>query len=359
LVGKIKLNTQTILVALVLVVAIALIAQFSGLFAAIGVGIPVEFEGIAQTSAQDGDIPFLASASYFIWFDSFTAFEGTEAIPYAGFYRISRPNDTPYPENLFNDFEIAWFLGDRKLNTINILRYFPCGDLGCRSPDYPVNGQIDLPLDIEDGTYIIELKTRPTTQLQCPLGVSDCPNENLTFVSVERPWTTHVENLTGIEGITLNLQRGIGPPVIPIEDFCGNAICEITESSVSCPSDCTDQPFADCGNDVCENLETEFNCPHDCDIGIPGTCGDGIRQDNENCVNCPEDLPPAECVIQDPVCEFNSDCETGFACINGLCQEGVEPPPPPPIDLGIDPIHILLGGILIALVAIIGFNIKL
>lgn len=355
--GKIKLDTQTILIAVVLVVVIALIAQFSGLFAAIGVGIGVEFEDMAQTSAQSGDIPFVASVSYFIWFDSFTAFEGTEAIPYAGFYRIYRPNDTPFPEGLFNDFEIAWFLDDRKLNTINVLHYTPCGN-SCAVPDFSADGQIDLPLDIEDGIYIIELKTRPTTQNQCPSGTTGCGQEQTRFVSVDVAWTTHVEHFTGIEGITLNLQRGIGMPIEPPQDFCGNAICEITETSITCPADCTDQPFADCGNDVCENLETIDNCPHDCDIGIPGTCGDGIRQENENCVNCPGDLPPFECAIQDPVCEFNSDCDTGFLCINNLCQQGVEPPPPPPVDLGIDPIHLLLGGILIALAIIIILNIK-
>lgn len=325
-------------------------AQFSGLFSIIGIG--VQFERIAFTEAGN----FNAAVSYFLSFESFTAFEGTEAIPYTGFYRIYRPNAVPFQSGLFNDFEIAWFLGNRKLNTINVLHYTTCGAT-CAVPDFPAAGQIDLPLDINDGTYIIELKTRPTKQYVCPPNIDpNCGQDRMEFLPVDAPWTSHIEH-GGIMGITLNLQRGIGPPIDPPMDFCGNAICEITETSISCPSDCIDQPFADCGNDVCENLENEFNCPHDCDIGVPGTCGDGIRQDNENCVNCPRDLPFYECETQDPVCEVNADCDTGFVCINNLCQEGVEPPPPPPFD--IDPIHIILGGILIALTLIIALRIKI
>lgn len=80
--------------------------------------------------------------------------------------------------------------------------------------------------------------------------------------------------------------------------FCGNGICEMTESQQTCPEDCGYPPEKEsiCGDGICEKLENEINCPADC--GIETTeCGDGVCEIPETRENCPEDCKIIQWVL--------------------------------------------------------------
>lgn len=117
--------------------------------------------------------------------------------------------------------------------------------------------------------------------------------------------------------------------------FCGDRICTSGESYYNCPSDCS---FA-CGNNLCEARENETNCPADCaepgdeyyypppenDSGQdeddeaedeePPSCGDTICNNNETCETCSADC--GDCPV------YNSCIENGGECY-AACGEGFE-----------------------------------
>ncbi len=41
-----------------------------------------------------------------------------------------------------------------------------------------------------------------------------------------------------------------------------------------------------CGDGICQNTESQHNCPSDCRVAIPQTCGDGLRNQDELGVDC-------------------------------------------------------------------------
>lgn len=68
---------------------------------------------------------------------------------------------------------------------------------------------------------------------------------------------------------------------------CGDGVCNGSENSATCPSDC---PW--CGDGVCNGNESSATCPDDC-----GTwCGDGICTGGESSATCPSDCG-AQCLI--------------------------------------------------------------
>ena len=100
--------------------------------------------------------------------------------------------------------------------------------------------------------------------------------------------------------------------------FCGNSICESSETCSTCPADCGTCPPA-CGDGVCNGTETCSSCPADCGI-CPPVCGDLICNGTETCSTCPSD-----CGVCPPVCgdHFCNGTETCSSC-PGDC--GVCPP---------------------------------
>jgi len=76
---------------------------------------------------------------------------------------------------------------------------------------------------------------------------------------------------------------------------CGNKVCEVGETDVSCPSDCV---CAYCGDNACNGGENCSSCEADCGQ----CCGNGACDFGETCNDCP------------------GDC--GICCGNGLCEPG-------------------------------------
>ncbi|GEM_PF-4471941 len=72
------------------------------------------------------------------------------------------------------------------------------------------------------------------------------------------------------------------PPVgSSIGPFCGNSLCESTESARTCPRDC----LAVCGDRACTHTENSDICPVDCATG----CGNRICEFSETSSSCPVD----------------------------------------------------------------------
>ena len=66
-------------------------------------------------------------------------------------------------------------------------------------------------------------------------------------------------------------------------------MCEIGETSSSCPIDCGE--LDSCGDKVCSGNESVSSCPVDCSI-----CGDNVCSGSENSLTCAKD-----CFNQRPV----------------------------------------------------------
>jgi hypothetical protein len=124
------------------------------------------------------------------------------------------------------------------------------------------------------------------------------------------------------------------------EDYCGDGICSTTESTTSCPSDCavsvscisnTYNSFtnsSDCSYSACSggcNFDSS-GCPVSCiDVGY---CGDGTCNENEDTYYCPNDCGNATC--GDGICNGSEtstscsvDCSTSTATAcnnNGYCD---------------------------------------
>ncbi len=96
-----------------------------------------------------------------------------------------------------------------------------------------------------------------------------------------------------------------GPP--PPPPACGNAICESSETSATCPADCggtpppppagpPPPPAETCGNGYCGVGESYTNCPADCTPPPPPppVCGNGTCEagSGETSSSCPADCGP-------------------------------------------------------------------
>ncbi|MFH1533199.1 MAG: hypothetical protein ABIK09_20940 [Pseudomonadota bacterium] len=130
------------------------------------------------------------------------------------------------------------------------------------------------------------------------------------------------------------------------EPFCGDAICDPTETFDSCPEDCEDPDPPVCGDDVCEAPEENPNsCPEDCDNPF---CGDGFCTPPENPQTCPNDCdgPDPEGCTSDSDCEGSppcpppSDAPEGCVCVSGpdvnfcipACLTAFDCPSPPGVE---------------------------
>lgn len=96
--------------------------------------------------------------------------------------------------------------------------------------------------------------------------------------------------------------------------FCGNSVCEVGETNLSCVKDCP--VAAVCGNGKCEGGESAANCAKDCPVAA---CGNGKCEVGETNANCAKDCPPAQCGngVCDPgesnlTCAM--DCDANPAC---------------------------------------------
>lgn len=120
--------------------------------------------------------------------------------------------------------------------------------------------------------------------------------------------------------------------------YCGDKICQSTESSSSCATDCGSTPPIICnGNGVCDGSETTANCPADCKAAA--VCGNGTCESGETTSSCTSDCgpPPA------PKCPENTytnntggcnytTCPSGcnWSSASPSCPSGCYTPPPPP-----------------------------
>lgn len=84
-----------------------------------------------------------------------------------------------------------------------------------------------------------------------------------------------------------------------------------------------------CGNDVCDVDETCLTCPHDC--GECVVCGDNVCSEGESCINCPNDCgrcngndgPDGPCADNNGGCDENAYCSVNCnSTVVCSCKEG-------------------------------------
>jgi hypothetical protein len=73
---------------------------------------------------------------------------------------------------------------------------------------------------------------------------------------------------------------------------CGDGFCSGSETSTSCPQDCSTDPV--CGDGFCNGGETNASCPQDCPPTGP-VCGNSTCEAGETNANCPQDCGPPPC----------------------------------------------------------------
>jgi len=98
---------------------------------------------------------------------------------------------------------------------------------------------------------------------------------------------------------------------------CGDGVCSETESTDSCPADCS------CGNGTCDQGEDISSCDQDC-----STCGDGQCTGDETCTSCSDDCGACPS-CGDGTCNGDEDCtscpdDCGACgeCGNGVSEQG-------------------------------------
>ena len=137
--------------------------------------------------------------------------------------------------------------------------------------------------------------------------------------------------------------------------YCGNGICDGSESVSSCPGDCGSACTSEgqtysvhpaslqccagltvvscaspsssgtcqscvgasvctrCGNGICGPGENYCNCPSDCSSGPipqPSTCGNGICSGSESCASCPSDCGTCAGYCGDGTCSSRESCSS-------------------------------------------------
>ncbi len=104
--------------------------------------------------------------------------------------------------------------------------------------------------------------------------------------------------ITNNQGSPASMTVLIGPDATT-SAVCGDAVCDVGESPLSCPQDCPDV----CGDGVCSGIENPLNCGQDC----PDVCGDGLCSGVEATTTCPADCGSA---CGDGVCNGSEDEQT-------------------------------------------------
>ncbi|NQU83222.1 MAG: hypothetical protein HQ536_00775 [Parcubacteria group bacterium] len=93
-------------------------------------------------------------------------------------------------------------------------------------------------------------------------------------------------------------------------DWCGDNVCNSSETVNSCPSDCSDGGMGCDYDNVCEGNENNDSCPNDC--GLVTLCGNGACDSSETMNSCPVDCggatPNGWC--GDNVCALNESSQT-------------------------------------------------
>ncbi len=67
---------------------------------------------------------------------------------------------------------------------------------------------------------------------------------------------------------------------------CGDTICNLDETSETCPGDCGTGSV--CGDGICDTDEDSTSCEADCGPVLP-FCGDGACNSDETCTSCEAD----------------------------------------------------------------------
>jgi len=110
--------------------------------------------------------------------------------------------------------------------------------------------------------------------------------------------------------------------------YCGDDICNGTETAATCPEDCggAPTPAPSCPDGVCNGSETTATCPQDCPPPPP-ICPDGACNGSETTATCPQDCPPTGPICGDGWCEgsencsnCSGDCGACSGCGDGVCQ---------------------------------------
>jgi len=194
----------------------------------------------------------------------------------------------------------------------------------------------------ESTTYMSITFTYSTTDLDIVkywvYADSETPIDNGTNTSynfttlVPGPHTLNVksmdnlDNNSAVASVTINIVIAGGGGI-----YCGDTICNGTETSATCPIDCP----AVCGDEACTHTESVNNCPADC--GPADVCGNLICDSGENFYNCPNDCeqppqdqpdnqPPGEEPTEPPTepeetisCD-ELNCDDGNACTSDSCE---------------------------------------
>ena len=101
-------------------------------------------------------------------------------------------------------------------------------------------------------------------------------------------------------------------------DSCGDAYCNPTESTVTCPDDCG----TSCGDGACNGGETTANCVADCG----SACGDTVANGTEPCDG--NDLKGQDCPMQGfdfgtLTCAVDCTAFDTSACADNRCGDGI------------------------------------
>lgn len=142
-----------------------------------------------------------------------------------------------------------------------------------------------------------------------------------------------------VQDVMADSQDSQGTDVGPAE--CGNGKCEIGESTISCPQDCTTPK---CGNGACEAGENATSCikdcasvcpggtgckcvaDSDCNIGVCHVSGSGNRTCPQECIDsCPTDWTCTE--VNNAKLDYVSVCvsKAGYVCGDNKCNAKENP----------------------------------
>ncbi len=102
--------------------------------------------------------------------------------------------------------------------------------------------------------------------------------------------------------------------------FCGDGMCQSTETSDSCSADCVEVHYcAPAPCDETSDCATGYFCQANMPPGTGGTgpawCGDGICTTGEDVENCADDCAVSGvCAVEWNGCSSDIDCPSGFYC---------------------------------------------
>ncbi|MEK6941412.1 MAG: hypothetical protein AABW85_00970 [archaeon] len=99
----------------------------------------------------------------------------------------------------------------------------------------------------------------------------------------------YADNNSTVASVTVSFST---PPKTGYDPVCGDDICNGSETSATCPKDCSSV----CGDGSCTRSENKNTCPRDC--GSTAVCGNGFCEEGENPGLCREDCLPQGQIIK-------------------------------------------------------------